>query len=239
MSIRAIRMPEHGTQQRRPATGPIPRLLTLALLLSAMVAMPSCAVVGAFGALAESARREGDTTYPAEYEGLDGFSYGVVISADRVIEADNPGITARLMQIIDRSLRENTQATAHIPAPKLLSQLYADPSWQALPRGEMGEKLGVDRLVIVEVVEYRLHEPGNRYTWAGVATGIVEVYEIDSGLPDDPAFERTIAVGFPDRQGLLEEEIPKQVVTSELSRRFAERISWLFYQHKEPNAITY
>ena len=204
-----------------------------------VVCLQSCAVVGVVGAMADSAQRQGSTTYPADYDGLDGYSYAVVISADRLIESDNPGITARLMQVIDRTLKENTQATAHIPAGKLLAQMYADPSWQALPRGEMGEKLGVDRLIVIEIVEYRLHSPGNRYTWNGVASGIVEVYEIDSGLPDDPAYEQTIAVGFPDRQGLLEEEAPERLITSELSRRFSQRVAWLFYQHKEPNEINY
>ena len=205
----------------------------------ALGVLSGCQIVGVVGAMAQSAERQGSTTYPAEYDGLDEHSYAVIISADRVIESDNPGITARLTQIIDRDLRANTLASAHIPAGRLLSKLYADPSWQALPRGELAEKLGVDRLVVVEIVEYRLHEPGNRYTWDGVASGVVEVYEMDSGLPDDPMFERTIAVRFPDRTGLLEEEVPEAVVTSELSRRFGERIAWLFYEHTEKNAITY
>jgi len=217
-----------------------PGLFLVALLaILPLACMQSCAVVGVIGAMADSAERQGSTTFPADYDGLDGYSYAVVISADRLIESDNPGITARLMQVIDETLKENTQATAHIPSGKLLAQLYADPSWQALPRGEMGEKLGVDRLIVIEIIEYRLHDPGNRYTWNGVASGIVEVYEIDSGLPDDPAYEQTIAVGFPDRQGLLEEEAPERMITSELSRRFSERIAWLFYQHKEPNEIKY
>jgi hypothetical protein len=212
---------------------------TLAACGASLGALPGCQIVGIVGAMAQSAEEMGSTVYPAEYVGLDDHSYAVIISADRVIESDNPGITARLTQIIDRDLKANTQATAHIPAGRLLSKLYADPSWQALPRGELAEKLGVERLVVVEVVEYRLHEPGNRYTWDGVASGVVEVYESDSGLPDDPMFERTIAVTFPDRTGLLEEEVPKEVITSELSRRFGERISWLFYEHEEANAITY
>lgn len=233
-------MPARSTRQESVL---ISRAVRVFSLLAAGVAMllvvPGCQVVGIIGAMAQSAEEMGSTTYPAEYEGLDDHSYAVIISADRVIESDNPGITARLTQIIDRDLRAYTRATAHIPAGRLLSKLYADPSWQALPRGELAEKLGVERLVVVEIVEYRLHEPGNRYTWNGVASGVVEVYESESGLPDDPMFERTIAVTFPDRTGLLEEEVPEEVITSELSRRFGERIAWLFYEHEEANAITY
>jgi hypothetical protein len=215
------------------------RRLAFLPCLAALLVLPSCAVVGVIGALAEAAEETGSTTYPAEYEGIDDRSYAVIIAVDRVVEADNPGITTRLTQQIDDRLRANTSASAHIPSGRLLSTLYADPSWKALPRGELGEKLGVERLIVLEVIEYRLHEPGNRYTWDGVASGIVEVYEIDSALPDDPMFERTIAVSFPDRMGLLEGDIPEEAVTSELSRRFAERTAWLFYTHTEANAITY
>ncbi|USN99354.1 MAG: hypothetical protein H6810_01365 [Phycisphaeraceae bacterium] len=207
--------------------------LVLALPLS------GCQVVGLIGAMAESAHKEGSTTYPADYEGLSGHSYAVVVSADRLIEADNPGISTRLTQVVDRNIHDNAGATAHVPPGRLLSFLYANPQWQALPRGELGEQLGVERLVVIELVEYRLHEPGNRYTWDGVASGVVQVYEIGSAMPDDPMYEKTIAVGFPDQSGMLAEEIPETVVTSELSRRFGERAGWLFYTHEEKNDLKY
>ncbi|MBZ0173163.1 MAG: hypothetical protein K8E66_12335, partial [Phycisphaerales bacterium] len=200
---------------------------------------PGCQLFGLVGAMAESAHEQGSTTYPADYTGLEGHSYAVIISADRLIEADHPGITTRLTQIIDRDLHANAGATAHIPPGRLLSFLYANPQWQALPRGELGEQLGVDRLIVIELVEYTLHEPGNRYLWNGVASGIVEVYEVDSALPDDPMYEHSIAVTFPDRSGVLEEELPRTVVTSELSRRFGARAAWLFYSHEERNDLRY
>ncbi len=219
---------------------PIGRVTVLLLISAAWLSFPAgCQLFGLVGAMAESAHRQGTTTYPADYTGLEGHSYAVVISADRMIEADHPGITTRLTQIIDRDLHANAGATAHIPPGRLISYLYANPGWQALPRGELGEQLGVDRLIIVELIEYRLHEPGNRYTWNGVASGIVEVYEIDSSLPDDPIYEHSIAVRFPDKEGMLEEELPRNVVTSELSRRFGQRVAWLFFEHEEKNDLTY
>lgn len=215
------------------------RVTALALAALVFSATPGCIVAALAGGMAESARQAGSTMYPAEYDGLTGKSYAVVVSADRLIEADNPGIAARITQLVDTRLHENAGASAHIPPARLISYLYSNPSWQALPRGELGENLGVERLILIELVEYRLHEPGNRYTYSGVASGIVQVFEIDSGLPDDPMYEQPIAVAFPDRSGVLEEEMSKTVVTSELSRRFGERAAWLFYPHEEKNALTY
>lgn len=216
-----------------------PRLGLLIPWLSLLSVLSGCQIAALVGGIAENAHRSGSTEYPADYVGLEGKSYAVIVSADRLIEADHPGITTRLTQIIDRDLHANAGASAHIPPARLLSFLYANPQWQALPRGELGELLGVDRLIVIELVEYRLHEPGNRYTWEGVASGIVEVYEVDSAVPDDPMYEHTMVISFPDRSGVLEEELPKNVVTSELSRRFGQRVAWLFFAHEEKNDLTY
>ena len=227
----------------RPGRNARPRLwqraTAIALTAMTLTAAPGCIVAGLVGGMAESAHRSGSTMYPAEYDGLTGKTYAVVVSADRLIEADHPGIAARITQLVDSRLHEHAGASAHIPPARLISFLYANPQWQAVPRGELGEHLGVERLILIELVDYRLHEPGNRYTYSGVASGIVQVFEVDSGLPDDPMYEQPIAVAFPDRAGILEEEISKTAVTSELSRRFGERVAWLFYPHEEKNDLKY
>jgi hypothetical protein len=214
-------------------------LLAMIVWFVLSACLSGCAAVGLAGMMAESARLSGSTRVPAEYTGLEGKSYAVIVSADRLIEADHAGITARLTEQIGRDLYANAGGSAHIPPAKMLGYLYANPQWPAIPRGQLGETLGVERLIVVELVDYRLHEPGNRYTWSGLASGVVEVYEIDSGLPDDPMFEYSITVQFPDRAGILEEELQRIVVTSELSRRFAQRVAWLFYGHEERNDLTY
>ncbi len=130
-------------------------------------------------------------------------------------------------------------ASAFIPSVDLLNVLYETPQWPAMPPGDVAKMLGVERLIMIELYEYQLHEPGNRYVWDGVAAGAVTVYEADSGIPDDPIFEQAIRVSFPDGTGYMESDIAQSGVTSELSRRFINRSAWLFYDHEEPNTIAY
>ena len=75
--------------------------------------------------------------------------------------------------------------------------------------------------------------------WQGVASAIVEVYETDTGVPDEPVFERSIRVTFPSNTGVLRETMTEAFVTSELSKRVGNRAAWLFFEHEEPNAIDY
>jgi len=208
-----------------------------ALLLCTQLA--GCVIGTAIGGMAESAHRTGKTEINAEYTGIEGHSFAVVVSADRLLEANNPGITARITQRLNDRLIQNANPSYAIPSQDLLTVLYNTPQWIAMPRGDVAEMLGVERLVVVELIEYALHEPGNQYIWDGSAAGMVTLYESDSGYPDDPVFEKAIRVKFPDSTGFMRTDIPEAAVTTELSNRLINRVAWLFYTHEESNIIPY
>ena len=217
------------------------KLLTSTLTLSALALsqMSGCIVGAAIGGMAESYHRTGTSEIDAEYEGIQGKSFAVVVSADRVIEGNNPGISARINQRVNDRIIQNAGPSFAIPSADLLTVLYNTPQWPAMTRGEVADMLGVERLVVVEIVEYRLNEPGNKYIWDGSASCIVSVYESDSPFPDDPVFEKAIRVSFPDTSGLMRTEIPEAAVNTELANRITNRVSWLFYTHEESNVIPY
>ena len=211
----------------------------LGLSLGTISQMSGCFIGTAIGGMAESVHRTKSHEVEAEYDGISGKSFAVVVSSDRLIEANNPGISARLTQRVNDRLIQNANPSYAIPSQDLLTVLYNTPQWPALPRGEVAEMLGVERLIVFELTEYRLNEPGNKYIWDGSASGIVTVYESDSGFPDDPIFEKAIRVQFPDSRGYMRTEIPESAVTTELANRLTNRISWLFYLHEESNIIPY
>lgn len=215
--------------------------LSLAFLasLAVIINLPACVVGTAIGGMAESYRRTGSTTYPAEYTRIQGNTFAVVCSASRAIEAEHPGIVARINQRVNDRLIQNANPSYAIPSNDLLTVLYNTPQWTAMARQDVAALLGVDRLVVIEVVDYRLHEPGNQYVWSGVIAGVISVYESDSALPNDPLFEKSITVQFPDASGFMRNDIPEAAVTAELSNRFINRAAWLFYEHEESNVIPY
>lgn len=215
-----------------------PLLLAMAAILSALV-LPGCFIPAAIGGMAESYHRTGKSTVPAEYTGISGKSFAVVVTGSRMIEADHPGLTARMIQRINDRLIANANPSYAIPSGDLLTVLYNTPQWPAMTRGEVGEMLGVERLIVVEIIDYSLHEPGNQYLWDGVASALVQIFETDSAMPDDPIFEKTIRITFPDSKGFLRTDIPEAAVTSEMSNRLVNRVAWLFYEHEEANSIPY
>lgn len=215
---------------------------TAPLLLALLVTLHNlsgCIVGAAIGGMAESYQRTGSSEIEAEYFGLEGHSFTVVVSADRLIEGNNPGISARINQRVNDRLIQNASPSYAIPSADLLGVLYNAPQWPAMTRNEVASMLGVERLIVVELIEYRLNEPGNKYVWDGSASCLVSVYESDSPFPDDPVFEKALRVSFPDASGLMRTEIPESAVNTELANRLTNRISWLFYTHEEPNIIPY
>ncbi len=198
-----------------------------------------CVIGAAVGGMAESYRRTGSTSYPAEYERIAGKSFAVVCSASRVIEAEHPGITSRINMRVNNRLIQNANPSYAIPSADLLTVLYNTPQWPAMTRNEVAKLLGVERLIVIEIVDYRLNETGNQYVWDGAIAGIITVFESDSALPNDPIYEKSISIRFPDSSGFMKSDIPGAAVTAELSNRFINRAAWLFYEHDEPNIIPY
>lgn len=219
------------------------RALTLAATAIAATAtlatLTACFVPAAIGGMAESYQRTGSTTYPAQYDGLVGKSFAVVTSSSRMIEAEHPGLSARITQRVNDRLIQNANPGYAIPSRDLLTVLYNTPQWTAMTRADVAKLLGVERLIVIEIIDYRLQEPGNQYTWDGAMSGIVSVFESDSAIPDDPMFEKAIRITFPDSPGFTTSDIPEPAVTTELSNRFINRAAWLFYEHEEPNVIPY
>jgi hypothetical protein len=192
----------------------------------------------AIGFMAESYKRGSTHEVKAEYTGMEGKSFAIVVTADRIIEADHPGIVDRLCSKITERLSNNAnvpRAGGFVPAAQVLRYLYDNPAWPAHSLSDLGKDLGgVERLVYIELNEYRLHDPGNPYEWDGVATGRVTVVELDGLSPDTFAFEKTITVKYPDKKGTDVNQLGGSAVTSALSLRFIDRATWLFYNHQEP-----
>lgn len=215
------------------------RALSILCASAVLFAAPGCIVGAAVGGMMESAHRTGKHEVNAEYLGISGKSFAVVCTANRLIQSDQPGLTARVIERVNNRLIQNADPAYAIPSADLLTVLYNTPQWPAMTRGEVATLLGVDVLIVVEIIEYRLNEPGNQYVWDGTGSCVVTVYESQSPLPDDPVFEKAIRVTFPDSTGFMRTEIPESAVTTELSNRLINRIAWLFYNHEEPNIIPY
>lgn len=209
---------------------------TLQLPLAAMLAfllatIPGCGMVGV---MAENYKRTSTHSVEGEYQGLAGKSFAVVVQVGQSIEGQYPGLRDVLLGKITEQLAANAGASGVVPAQQVAKYLYNHPGWSARSMADLAKDLGgVDRIVWVEIYEFRLNDVGNQYEWDGLAGGTFAVLEMDSPLPEARAFERRVQVKFPDKPGYGPNDYTASIVQTTLFKRFVDRSTWLCYTHEE------
>lgn len=198
-----------------------------------------CSIGALVGGMAASAERSGSHQVMAKYSRLTDKSFAVVIAADRSVVGDQPELVSLLTKEITRRIAENAGAGGMVPAEDILRYQYQRPGWVALSPRDLAKELEVDRLIFIDLNDFSLNDPGNTYIWNGTAAGVVSVYESERETGGESAFREQVRVKYPDSEGLSEYQVPRGTVQMELSRRFVQRASWLFFEHEEPNAIKY
>lgn len=218
-----------------------PRSATCLLLASlaclSALAMQGCNIVAAAGVLAENYKRSSTHAVDAEYDGLRDKSVAVIVTGDRVLQGSFPTLYAKMSSRITERLIENRAIigiTGFVPPLALAEFQITNPQWGAWGYDRLAEELGVDRIIIVEMYEYRLTEAGNQYLWDAMAAARVGVIERDGLTPSEFAFRKEIQVRFPDDKGMGPDDLAMDQVQGNIDLRFVDRVSWLFYEHQEP-----
>ncbi len=218
------------------------RLIITASLCATAAAISACALPALIGGMAESHRRTSTKTVHAEYTGLAGHNIALLIDVDRQIQANFSDLqTLVCSQIIARLINPQnaTAITGYVPSGATLEYQFANPGWPAKTYEELAEYFStedtpVTRLIIIEITEFRLSEPGNAYLWEGAAATRIAVVELDSYAPNEFAFVKDIHVSFPDSEGIGPQDMSARTVYTNLLGRTIDRTSWLLYDHQEP-----
>jgi hypothetical protein len=211
--------------------------LAITALAAALLVLQGCNALGFGGAMIESYKRNSTHPIDAEYTGLAGKKWAVVVSAPRSIQGEFPDAVPFITsKITERLVQQQDQVAAagYIPAAAVLNYQYQHPRWRTMSYSDLAASLGVDRLIYIELDEYRLNEPGNQYLWSGIATGTLGVAEAESPVPDEFVYTKNIGVSFPDKSGMGQNDMSQREVNTVLAARFIDRASWLFYRHEEP-----
>lgn len=217
--------------------------LGIGIALCGTALLQSGCVVGALvGGMAASYEATGSSLVFSEYQGLIDKTYAVVVTAPRSIQGEHPRLVSSLTNAISTRLATNNEtvmAAGFVPGPRVLEFQYTTPQWTAWSYEELLEHFGVQRLIVVDLYEFRLRESGNRYVWDGMISAKVGVVEADTGAPNEFMFTRELRIRYPDDGGYTAADFTQSHVEASLKDRFANRVTWLFYDHEEPNRIRY
>jgi hypothetical protein len=187
-----------------------------------------------YGALKQNEEYQTLLDMPPQYDGLSGKTAAVVVEADYATLYDHPNLVAAVASGVAWRLQRDVPDVRILNPDAVISWQYRTPQWNALPYGEIAAALNVDRIIHVDIFEYRLNPPGNMHEWEGVAGATVGVLERESFDPDAFVETFTVSAVFPPVAHLTRAEANEQQIQTALLSDFVKKTAWLFHQHLEP-----
>lgn len=209
-------------------------LLASILLAASTLLLGSCAAFHLAGAMAQNYEYQKLIQVLPQYSGLEDQSIAVVVDADMATLYEHPDLVANIVGGVSGRIQENVPGARVIDPRVVLGWQYRTPQWNAMPYGQLTEELNVDRVVYIDIHEYRLNPPGNRWEWEGVCAANVGIIERGSFMPDSFADSFNVTARFPTMTGVSRSDAQESQVAFGLLSEFIKRAAWLFYEHEEP-----
>lgn len=199
----------------------------------ALLAAGGCQVMGIVGAVSGQLERAKKIEVLAEYDGLRNRSVAVVVQSDLSLLYEHPTVAPNVAANLSGRIAAEVEGAKVLDPRVVLQWQWQTPNWTALPYGEVAEELGVERVVVVDIHEYRLHPPGNSWLWDGVAGATIGVIERGGFEHDEFAETFSVVEKFPDMEGVAKDSANARQIETGLLSKFIQRIAWLFYDHIE------
>ncbi|MDP7008384.1 MAG: hypothetical protein QGI78_02330 [Phycisphaerales bacterium] len=214
-------------------------IFLLALIASSSLA--GCAVFGFGGAVKQSFEDQKLVEKHPAYS-LNDTTAAIVITADLSMHYEHPGVANLIAEgVVARLAKAASEGTngvqnVKILAPSVVAQWqFNTPQWSAMATSELIETLDVDRVIYIDLHEYRLTPPGNEWLWEGVCEASVGIIEKGAYEQDGFTDVFSIQASFPRRPSVLaKQEADEADIARGLLTEFMKQTAWLFYTHLEP-----
>ncbi len=206
----------------------------MALLLLVLLAgsLPACNVAAWFAHGAAGGRGKKKVKVEAQYRDLAGKKVAVLVAADEYIQGRYPSSVLAVSRAVSARIVGNLPDTTIVPPQDLIEFQKKNPYWITVMPGELIRKLDVERLIIIDLIEYRTHEPGNAWVWQGMIAGEINVMEAESEDPDNPSFSTTVRAQYPEEGELGLVNSDNETVELGMLVLFARDAAGLFYDHE-------
>lgn len=165
-------------------------------LLSLLLSLQGCALLGvAANAIPQNTQ--------AKYSGLEGKSVGIIVWADRGILIDWGALQIDLANSVQAKLiaseaEEMKAVSWPYPPASYVRYMRDHPQMSSQPISDIAPRLGVQRLIYIEVHEFRTRSQLTVELFRGEANASLQIVEVDAAGAGKVAFsEDDLHVVFP------------------------------------------
>ena len=177
-------------------------------LMLLMTFISGCQIIGAMASKAPKPDIE------AAYKGLANKTVGVMVWTHQSLQIDWPSIQLDLAASVEKNLRDAQEAkikdlegaTFPYPAASFVKFRKEHPEVEAQPVTAIATRLGVQRLIYIEVNDFTTRAEGSVALYLGQISVNMKVVEVEAGQGTVGYEESNITAQFPEsatREGIL------------------------------------
>lgn len=174
------------------------------------------------------------TDVKGQYTDLANRSVAIVVSMSDFAEFNHPDAKRAITEEMARRIQANVPGVI-LTSPKEVLQWQKDNAyWATRPPSTLVKQLKVERLVLVEIGEYRTHEPGDKHVLRGVISASVNVVEAEAADPDNfgASFTKNVMYPEPGESKVGRVGDSEALIETRTQIRFCETAAGLFYDHQ-------
>ncbi len=210
------------------------RIFLALLTLTSSAALCGCEAALLLGGMSQNYEYSKQIEVEPVYYGLENKTVAVIVQTDQGTLYEHPGLELTLATGISGRIQEHVAGVIVTHPVEINNWKFKTREWYSMPYGEIAEKLNVDRLVFVDVYEYRLNPIGNRYLWDGVCAANVGIIERDGFDPDTFVDSFSVENRFPNISGVGRESAQRSAIEKGLMGPFVMKTAGLFHTHLVP-----
>lgn len=214
------------------------RSILAIVLILATATIGGCQIFGvlAYGVAGDKANK---VNVKGQYMDLSGRKTAVIVALPEDAYRRYPTAQKRITQMVSREMQGQIENVRIVNPDDVVAFQQKYPYWNTLQYSDLAKAFRVDRLILVDVNQYSMYEPGNQNVMQGVVVADVGVIEAanqetgDIGSGDQLAFQQVVKVRYPEDRELGVPDGDQATVELATVVEFSKRVTWLFYDHEE------
>jgi len=205
------------------------RAVLIVLLAALALSHNSCAVIAWLAAQFSPPEKVAPEYQPARGKTI------LVFVDDVLNPVSYEPIKIELANLVGEHLLAAKVAGKTIPYSRLADLIASTPKFNLLAVSEVGQRLGADIVLYVQIDEFALRDRSARQLWRGKLRTTVRLVDVEAGRlwpTDRPAGHVLPAVETPTTVETSSTQADE--ITRSLAGQMSDQIAKLFYEHKRP-----
>ena len=133
---------------------------------------------------------------PAEYPHLEGRKVAILVWADSETLFEYRNAQLELSEYVLAALKGNLKKVTFVPNRTIVDHQRGDPDWDRRSPAALGNELGAERVLMLELTQYTTREPESPHLYRGRISANVKVYDC-SHAESAPTYRSNVETIYP------------------------------------------